>query len=143
MSSDDQACEDRTQETLLHHNSEKGTGVGALGAQNAKRVQSCLEMVDGTLAGDCMGFAPVFNRSMLSMLGQEGEPGPAKGTPNTVTAEHENSSGMGSINASMSLKQPALDVSLAKDTKMQKSSLLRYREMFCAAFRIEMHQFGA
>lgn len=45
--------------------------------------------------------------------------------------------------AIMALMRPALDASLAKGTKKQKSSLLRYWDMYCTAFDIDIKDFGA
>lgn len=47
-----------------------------------------------------------------------------------------------SIDAIMSLIRPAIDASLAEGTKKHKRSLLRYWDMYCAAFNIDMKRFG-
>lgn len=47
-----------------------------------------------------------------------------------------------SITTVMALMRPALDASLAVGTKRQKSSLLRYWGIYCAAFHVNMKSFG-
>lgn len=49
---------------------------------------------------------------------------------------------MKDIDTIMTLMPPALDASTAAGTKRQKSALLRYWAMYCAAFRRDMHSFG-
>lgn len=56
--------------------------------------------------------------------------------------EQHEEDGTDNLSTIMALIRPALDTSLAKGTKRQKSSLLKYWGMYCASFNINWQRFG-
>lgn len=152
-SADPEVMGPRGKEDGVHHENEEAVVSAGKWTRDAIRVRKWVDKADESVEGDKPVPVPEVNWKVFTMLRKEGRQAPRseeinnEGTARTDMCgerqDDDKNPAKDNLAAIMALIRPALDASLSKGTKQQKSSMLRYCGIYCAAFHIKMDTFKA